>query len=88
MVLCQLFATKCSAVNRPVQYSSEGAEEREKAGRQASTRKAFSRSHALEGLVLLYLHELADKKLSRHSESRISCSTFSVLCGSAADREE
>ena len=36
--------------------SSKGAQAREqagkKAGRQASTRKAFSRSHALEGLVL------------------------------------
>ena len=31
-------------------------------------------------LYLLYLHELADKKLSRHSASRSSCSTFSVLC--------
>ena len=39
--------------------SSKGAQAREqkregkKAGRRASTRKAFSRSHALEGLVLV-----------------------------------
>ena len=38
---------------RAQETAQERAQAVQKAGRQASTRKAFSRSHALEGLVQL-----------------------------------